>query len=141
MFTRHFPHWPPGQPKTLEIPPATLYRNLVDSAERHPERTAVDYYGTRISYADLRREVDLIAGFLQQRCGVTRGDRVLLYAQNSPIFIIGYYAILRADAVVVPINPMYRTDELRLFVLDAEPRAAIAEQELLREIEPLLEST
>jgi fatty-acyl-CoA synthase len=141
MFTRHYPHWPPGQPKSVEIPRETLYRNLAASAERHPERTAIDYYGSRISYGDLKRQVDAIAGFLQQRCGVRRGERVLLYAQNSPIFVIGYYAVLRADAVVVPVNPMYRTEELRHYLLDAEPRAAIVTQELFREIEPLLDDT
>ena len=57
--------------------------------------------------------LEALAGFLQQRCGVAAGDRVLLYAQNGPHFIVGYYAILRADAVVVPVNPMNRVEELR----------------------------
>jgi fatty-acyl-CoA synthase len=113
MFTRHFPHWPPGQPKTLELPRETVYANLEASAARHPERAAIDYYGKRISYRELKRQVDAMAGYLQQRCGVERGERVLLYLQNSPQFIIAYYAVLRADAVVVPVNPMNRTDELR----------------------------
>ena len=66
-----------------------------------------------------------------------RGDRVLLYMQNCPQFIIAYYAILRADAVVVPVNPMNRTEELRHYVEDSGARVAIAGQDVLREIEPL----
>src|SRR5687767_4171583 len=120
MFTRHFAHWPPGQPKTLELPRATI-----------------DYYGSRIPYAELKRQVDVLAGFLQQRFGVARGDRVLLYAQNSPQFVIANYAILRADAVVVPVNPMNRTEELRHYVEDSDARVAIAGQDVMREIEPL----
>ncbi|HWM42401.1 MAG TPA: long-chain-fatty-acid--CoA ligase, partial [Burkholderiales bacterium] len=72
-----------------------------------------------------------------QRCGVGRGDRVLLYAQNSPQFVIAYYAILRADAVVVPVNPMNRTEELRHYVADSDATLAIAGNDVLREIEPL----
>ena len=67
-----------------------------------------------------------------------RGDRVLLYAQNSPQFIIGYYAILRADAVVVPVNPMNKSEELAHYIEDSDARVAIGAQELYKEIEPHL---
>jgi fatty-acyl-CoA synthase len=137
MFDRHFAHWPPGQPKTLELPRVTVYANLASSAAKHPERAALDYYGRRMSYRELKREVDALAGFLQKRCGVARGERVLLYLQNSPQFVIAYYAVLRADAVVVPVNPMNRTEELRHYVEDSEARIAIVGQDVLKEIEPL----
>ena len=68
---------------------------------------------------------------------MARGDRVLLYAQNCPQYVIAYYAILRADAVVVPVNPMNRTEELRHYVEDSDARVAIAGQDVLREIAPL----
>ena len=137
MFDRHFAHWPPGQPRTLELPRETVYANLAASAARHPERAAIDYYGRRIAYRALKREVDALAGFLQQRCGVVRGDRVLLYLQNSPQFVIGYYAILRADAVVVPVNPMNLTDELAHYVDDSQARVAIAGQDVMPRMQPL----
>ena len=137
MFTRHFAHWPPGQPRTLQLPRETVYANLAASAARHPQRAAIDYYGSRFSYARLKQEVDALAGFLQHQLGVARGDRVLLYAQNCPQYVIAYYAILRADAVVVPVNPMNRTEELRHYVEDSDARVAIAGQDVLREIAPL----
>jgi fatty-acyl-CoA synthase len=137
MFDRHFAHWPPGRPKTLELPRETVYANLAASAARRPERAALDYYGHRLSYRELKREVDALAGYLQQRCGVARGERVMLHLQNSPQFVIGYYAILRADAIVVPVNPMNRTEELRHYVEDCEARTAIVGQDVVREIEPL----
>ncbi|HWV88754.1 MAG TPA: long-chain fatty acid--CoA ligase [Burkholderiales bacterium] len=137
MFTRHFPHWPPGQPKTFEVPRETVYANLAASAARYAPRAAIDYYGSRISYARLKLEVDALAGFLQHQLGVARGDRVLLYAQNCPQYVIAYYAILRADAVVVPVNPMNRTEELRHYVDDSDARVAIVGQDVLREIAPL----
>jgi fatty-acyl-CoA synthase len=137
MFTRHYAHWPQGLPKTFELPRSSVYANLEASAARHPERAAIDFYGTRISYAELKRDADLLAGFLQVRCGVRKGDRVLLFLQNSPQFVIAYYAVLRADAVVVPVNTMNRTEELGHYVKDADAVTAIAGQELLQEIAPL----
>jgi fatty-acyl-CoA synthase len=137
MFTRHFAHWPPGQPRTLELPRETVYANLAATVAKSPQRAAIDYYGSRMPYAELKRQVDVLAGFLQQRFGVGRGDRVLLYAQNSPQFVIAFYAILRADAVVVPVNPMNRTEELRHYVEDSDARVALAGHDVLPQLEPL----
>jgi fatty-acyl-CoA synthase len=138
MFTRHYPHWPPGVPKTLAVPRTSLYFNLEVSARRYPDKAALHYYGSDITYAELLRSTQALAGWLQQRCGVRRGDRVLLYTQNSPQFVIGYYAILRADAVVVPINPMSRRDELGYYISDSDARVIVATQDLAAEIEPHL---
>jgi fatty-acyl-CoA synthase len=137
MFDRHFAHWPPGVPRTIDVPRESVYRNLERRAAEHPERVAIDYYGTPVSYAQLKREADALAGYLQQRCGVKKGDRVLLYLQNCPQFVIAYYAILRADALIVPVNPMNRTEELRHYVDDAQARVAIAGQEVYERIAPL----
>ena len=136
FFDRHFAHWPPGVPRSLALPRTSLHYNLEVSARRYPDRAAIVYYGSTVTYAELEHEAAALAGFLQQRCGVARGDRVLLYAQNSPQFIIGYYAILRADAVVVPVNPMNKSEELAHYVRDSDARVAIAAQELWRELAP-----
>ena len=138
FFDRHYPHWPPGVPKTLSVPRTSIYYNLEVSAARYPDRPAIVYYGSTLTYRELRRDTLALAGHLQQRCGVRRGDRVLLYAQNSPQFIIGYYAILRANAVVVPVNPMNKSEELAHYISDSDARTAIAGQELYREVEPHL---
>ena len=137
MFTRHFAHWPPGKPKTLEVPRETVIHNLEAVVARAPQSVAIDYYGSRLTYAELKREVEALAGFLQQRCGVAKGDRVLLYLQNSPQFVIGYYAVLRADAVVVPVNPMNRTEELRHYVSDSDAAVAIAGQDVAAQLAPI----
>ena len=135
FFDRHFLFWPPGVPKTLSVPRTSLYYNLEVSARRYPGKAAIVYYGSSIAYETLDREATALAGYLQQRCGIKCGDRVLLYAQNSPQFIIAYYAILRADAVVVPVNPMNKSEELAHYIEDSEARVVIAAQELFREIE------
>jgi len=136
MGTRHLEFWP-NVPRHLTIPDTSLWWNLEISARRFPDKPAIIYYDSVITYAELRREAEQLAGFLQQR-GVTRGARVGLYLQNSPQFIIGYYAILRADAMVVPINPMNLTKEVGHIVTDSGARVVIAAQDQLDRITPLI---
>ena len=137
-FTRHFAHWPPNQSHSLTIPATSLYTNLEISARRYPTKAATIYYDSQLSYADLRADVDALAAYLQQVCGVKRGDRVLLHMQNCPQFFIGYYAILRADAFIVPVNPMLKSDEVKHFAQDSQARVALVAQELLGNIAPLI---
>jgi fatty-acyl-CoA synthase len=141
MLTRHFDHWPNRVPKSLAIPETNPYHNLEVSAARYPNKVAIHYYGGEVTYRQLLEEVDALAGFLQQDVGVSSGDRVMLFMQNSPQFIIAYYAILRANAIVVPLNPMFLTRELAFFVADSEPKAAVVGQELYDRIAPLMEQT
>ena len=114
-----------------------VYANLVASAAKHPQRTAIDYYGSRSRMPSSSARSTRSPASCSSAAACARGDRVLLYTQNSPQFIIAYYAILRADAVVVPVNPMNRTEELRHYVEDSDARVAIAGKDVLRELEPL----
>ena len=132
------PFWPPGLPQHLELPDTSLYYNLEAAALRYPERVAIHYYGGTITYARLKREADALAGFLQQRCGVAAGDRVALFLQNSPQFVIAFFAVLRADAVVVPVNTMNLLEEVRHIVVDSGSNVAIFGQELKASIAPLI---
>lgn len=125
--------------RQLTVPQTSLYTNLEVCANRHPGKVAINYYGSLLSYARLRDEVDAMAGFLQQHCGIGRGARVVLFMQNSPQFVIAFYAVLRADAVVVPVNPMNRTTELQHIFEDSGARAALVGEELIQYVQPLME--
>ncbi len=138
MNRQHMASWPQGVPHRLEVPERSVAQNLLDSAAAFPGRDAIIYHGGRISYRDLAAAVESLAGWLVAHAGVARGDRVLLYMQNSPQFVIGYYAILRADAVVVPVNPMNRAAELDHLLRDTGARTVIAGQELLDNLAPAL---
>ncbi len=137
MFDRHFAVWPENLPHHLTIPETSLCTNLDVSALRYPEKPAIIYYDHTITYRELKRQVDALAGYLQT-LGVDKGDRVLLYMQNAPQFIIGYYAILRANAIVVPINPMNRTAELEHYLEDTQATVTLAAQEVFANIAPLI---
>jgi fatty-acyl-CoA synthase len=134
----HHRFWPEGVPKSFTLPDTSVYRNLEQTAGRFPDKPALIYYGSTLSYRELLRQSQALAGFLQQRCNVKRGDRVLLFMQNSPQFVIAFYATLRADAMVVPVNPMNLTDELRHYVADSDARVALAGQEIFEQLRPLL---
>ncbi|MBP0621608.1 long-chain fatty acid--CoA ligase [Cupriavidus consociatus] len=135
--TARSPAWPPGLPATLHTPRTSLYYNVEAAARRYPDKTAIQYFGTAISYAQLQDEIERMAGYLQQACGIQPGDRVLLFSQNCPQFIIAYYAILRAEGVVVPANPMWLEAELAHVVSDSGAVAAFAGSELYRCLSPL----
>jgi fatty-acyl-CoA synthase len=130
--------WPRELPKSLSVPRTTLWFNLEVSATRYPARDITVFYDSRLSYGRFRDEAEALAGFLQQRCGVRKGDRVLLDMQNSPQFMLAYYAILRADAVVVPVSPMNVTDELEHYVADSGARVALVAQDVYAQFRPLL---
>ncbi|HET8799966.1 MAG TPA: long-chain fatty acid--CoA ligase [Marinobacter sp.] len=140
MFTRHYNVWPKELPKTMTLPQTSVFTNLEITAKRYPDHTAILFYDAPMSYRRLLAEVESLAGYLQAQ-GVKKGDRVLLYMQNSPQYVIAYYAILRADAVVIPINPMNRAAELEHYIADTGAALCLAGQELAGFIAPLLEQT
>ena len=112
MSDRHFAFWPEHATRHLPVPQTHLYRNVEVSAMRFPDKPFLIFYDTPLSFAQFHDETERIAGYLQRACGVKKGDRVLLDMQNSPQFMLAYYGILRADAVVVPVNPMNLAKEL-----------------------------
>lgn len=138
MRALHYQYWPKNIPHVITIPQIPVYYNLEVAANRYPSKTAIRYYGAQYSYGKIKKEVDSLAGYLQMECGVQKGDRVILYMQNSPQFVIAYYAILRADAVVVPSNPMNLTEEMRHYLDDSGASIAICGSELSQRLEALM---
>jgi len=125
----HYAIWPKRLPHELCIPATTLWFNLEVSATRFPDKAACVFFGRPLSYAALKAQAEALAGWLQAR-GVGAGDRVLLYMQNCPQFVTAFYAIQRANAVVVPVNPMNRADEFTHYITDPQAKAAITTADL-----------
>jgi fatty-acyl-CoA synthase len=138
MNTRHLDFWPKALPRDIAIPDTNLFYNAEVSAARYPDKPYLIFYDKALSFGEFKRQAEAIAGFLQKDCGVEQGDRVLLDMQNSPQFILAYYGILRAGAVVVPINPMNLTQELAHYVEDSGATVAFVGQELFAQMRPLL---
>jgi fatty-acyl-CoA synthase len=116
-------------PHAIRVAATSLWENLAISARRFPEHIAIEFLGHSLSYAELARQAEVMAAHLTQ-LGVARGDRVLLDMQNCPQLVIAHFAILRANAVVVPVNPMNRAEELKHYITDADARVAIVTSDL-----------
>lgn len=134
------PHafWPQGLPAQITPPACSLWFNVQTAAERFPDKPAYVYCGRTLRWGQLQRDAEHLAAWLQQRAGVRRGDRVLVVGQSSPQFATAVHAVLRADAVLVPANPMYLADELAHCVHDSGAKVAIVAQESLERLAPLL---
>ena len=117
-----------GRPKSLP-----RHRSLVDMLDR-----AADRYGSRVAtiarrpsgeqtqttYRELRDRAHRAALLLATR-GIKPGDRVLLIGENSPDWVLGYFAILCAGAIAVPLDQLISAEELAPLCKIAEPTAAL----------------
>ena len=140
MPNAHFKFWPSHAMHYLTAPATNLFYNAEVSARRYADKPYLVFYDTAVSFAEFHDAAIRVAGYLQKNLGVTKGERVMLLMQNSPQFMIGYYGILRADAVVVPLNPMNIPQEILKFAKDAGSSKIVVSQELYPRIEPLLKS-
>ncbi|CAM5782144.1 long-chain fatty acid--CoA ligase [Ottowia pentelensis] len=129
----HFKFWPSRLPHAITVPATSLWHNLAISALRYPDKPATVFFGAVLTWAQLKAAAERLAARLQA-LGVAKGDRVLLNLQNTPQLIVAHFAILRADAVVVPINPMNRAEELKHYITDPDARVAITSAELAGEL-------
>ena len=121
--------WPARLPRELVIPDTTLWFNAEVSATRYPDKALYRFFGRELTFAEFRRQAEAIAGWLQS-VGVKKGDRVVLFMQNCQQFALATYGILRADAVVVPVNPMNRAGELEHYIIDPGAKVAITTADL-----------
>jgi fatty-acyl-CoA synthase len=107
--------------------------NLAISAMRYPDKPAVVYMARVWSYRALHEAAEKMAGALSA-LGVQAGDRVILNMQNCPQLVITHFAILRLDAVVVPVNPMNKAEELKHYITDPDARVAVTTADLAPEL-------
>ncbi|MDB5416136.1 MAG: long-chain fatty acid-CoA ligase [Rubritepida sp.] len=120
----------PSRPQDFAAPQTTLAENLEITARRYPASAAIHFLGTTISYAEVLRQVRALAGWMH-KAGITHGDRVAIYMQNSPQWVIAFYAVQRLGAVVVPVSPQNREGELIHYLSDSGARLLVCGGELL----------
>jgi len=129
----HYKFWPRRLPKAITLPSTSLWDNLAISARRYPEKAALVFFGRTLSYRQLMEGAERLAARLAS-LGVQRGDRVVLCMQNCPQLVMAHFAILRANAVVVPVNPMNRAEELKHYITDPDTKVAITTGDLAAEM-------
>ena len=129
----HYKFWPRRLPHAITPPATSLWDNLAISARRYPDKAALVFFGRVHRYAEVLRQAERLAACLHG-LGVQKGDRVLLDMQNCPQLVIAHFAILRANAVVVPVNPMNRAEELKHYITDPDAKVAITTGDLAGEL-------
>lgn len=139
MENFHFKYWPPRMATTLTVPETTLYDNLAMTTKKYPEKTVIEYYGSSMKYKELLDQINTLAGYLEHEIHIGEGDNVLLFMQNSPQYIISFFAILRVRATVIPINPMSTAKEMEYYVKDSHVKHALISQELFEKVKELVD--
>ncbi len=116
-------------PADLPVPSMSVVEMLEAGARAHPDRPAIHYFDSTLTYGELDRTAEALASVLVE-VGVAPGDRVALYLQNIPQFAIAQYAVWKAGAIVVPLNPMFKTAELLSHLTDSDARVLICLESL-----------
>jgi len=128
--------WPGNVPTEVsyihgEIP---LTEYLRRRAREHPDRVAYNFYGREITFAELDALSDKFGAYLLSQ-SVVPGDRVGVMLPNCPQFVISFYGILKAGAVHVPINPMFREAEISYELQDSEASLILVLDSLAPQVE------
>src|SRR5581483_4041825 len=103
------------------------------AVERAPDRPLVHYFGTTLTVADVDRLSDGLAVALR-RFGVGPGDRVAVYLQNIPQFLLAQLATWKAGGIMVSVNPMLKEKELRLMLTDSGASVLVCLESLYGEV-------
>lgn len=104
-------HYDPGVPPSIEYPDHTLHAFLVASSQKYPHHACTILGNAVTTYREMNTVTDRIAGTLAAM-GVKKGDRVGILMPNIPQFVMTFYGILKAGAVVVATNPLYTPGEI-----------------------------
>jgi long-chain acyl-CoA synthetase len=100
-----------GVPTTIEYPKGPVYQFLDTASQKYPDRACTIFKGAVISYKEMNAITDSIAAALVAM-GVKKGDRVGIFMPNTPQFVMIYFGIMKAGAVVVATNPLYTPPEI-----------------------------
>ena len=117
-------YYDPQVPPHLTYPRIPLYSLLDETSAKYPISPCTNFFGKQLTYRQIKQLSDRFAAGIH-RMGIRKGDRVVLLLPNSPQFIIAYYGLLKAGAVVVPLNPLSAERELEFYLTDSEAGVAI----------------
>jgi len=107
-----------GVPEHLEYPAIPLYGLLEESARKYPDSPCTLFKGAVITYREMNELTDQLAAGIAA-LGIKKGDRVGIFMPNTPQFVLTFFGILKAGAVVVSVNPLYSGREIIHQVNDA----------------------
>ena len=133
--------WPEGIPRSVTYPLGEIgiSEHVRVRARKHPDRAAIEFYGTTVTYGELDDLSDRVVTWLRSS-GVRPGERVGVALPNCPQFIILMIGILKAGAIHVPINPMFKDGELEHELSDAGICLVVGAGDVVERIERIRQS-
>lgn len=145
-----FTHYEQGVPQTVAIPEIPLPQLLTEAAQKYPNNVAIRMIlkylplglsiGSKMTYRELSEASDRFAAALQ-KLGVQQGDRVSLMLPNLPQYVIAYFGVMKAGAVVVNTNPTYTPRELRHQLEDSGAKVIVMLSGLYERLAQIREHT
>ncbi len=118
-----------GRPADIEIEYATMLDMFSAALERAPDTEAIRYFDGVLTMAELDRASDALAVALVEN-GFAPGDRMAVYVQNNPAFVVGLLGAWKAGGAAVAINPMNKARELTYLLSDSGATALLCLDEL-----------
>src|SRR4030042_6836751 len=108
-------HYDYNVPPTIRYPHLPAHELLNIPVAHYPDKAALIFYGSEMSFLELRTEATKFANALAG-LGVQKGDRVGIHLPNCPQYLVCYFAILSIGGMVVNLNPLYTPDELKTMI-------------------------
>jgi long-chain acyl-CoA synthetase len=127
-------YYPKGVPSEVDVPEISVPELFDQRADKYASKTALIFYGNKISYKKLKELIDRFATALAD-LGVIKGQTVALYLLNCPQYVIAYFAALKAGAKVTPISPVYTSKEVKHQLEDSEAETIICQDILYDNVE------
>ena len=111
-------HYDYNVPITVRVPRLAVHELIQIPANAYPDKAALNFFGTEITFLELRGLVMRFANALGS-LGVQKGERVGIHLPTCPQYPIGYYAALSLGAIVVNLKPIYTAEELKLMATNS----------------------
>lgn len=135
-----FKFWPIHVPNNIDYPEVSLQDLLRKTAKNYPEQIAIVYFNDEITYDELNVLSDQFAAGLI-KVNIKKGDRVALFLNNIPQFIIAYFGILKIGAVVTTISPLHREREVNYQLINSGAKSIVTLNSLYPIIEKIKQKT
>jgi long-chain acyl-CoA synthetase len=133
-------HYDQRVPPHLSYPRIPLYCLLDETAAKRPASPCANFFGKRLTYRQVKELSDRLAASAHG-LGIRKGDRVVVLLPNSPQYLIAYYGLLKAGAVIVPLNPLSAERELEFHLSDSGAETAITVPLFLKKAASLRDKT
>ena len=127
-----------GDAKVAPLEMRTVVHGFVAQQEQSPDRIAVKHGSTQLTYAELHRQSDALAGLLCER-GVTKGSRVGICLDRGVDMLVSVMAVLKVGAAYVPMDSNYPAERLAYILQDSAAPVLITQRCVRERIEASLE--